>query len=112
MVMDSRRRPAPAPHRLFARRGFAGGAGGRAAAPSRAGGLNRTMEGIRIVPTGEEHVEGFNAAVGVVARERRYIGFVDGMPLEASREFVHATHAGGGVHLVAVADDGEVVGWG
>jgi len=69
------------------------------------------MEEIRIVPTGEEHVEGFNAAVTVVARERRWIAFVDGMPLEASREFVRATHAGGGVHLVAVAADGAVVGW-
>jgi RimJ/RimL family protein N-acetyltransferase len=69
------------------------------------------MEEIRIVPTGEEHVEGFNAAVTVVARERRYLGMVDGMPLEASREFVRATLAGGGVHLVAVALDGAVVGW-
>ena len=69
------------------------------------------MEEIRIVPTGEEHVEGFNAAVGVVARERRWIGLVDAVPVEASRAFVRSVHATGGVHLVAVTQGGEVVGW-
>ena len=69
------------------------------------------MEEVRIVPTGEEHVEGFTAAVGAVARERRWIGMVDAMPLEASREFVRATLVGGGVHLVALAEGGAVVGW-
>ena len=69
------------------------------------------VDGIRIVPTGEEHVEGFHAAVDVVARERRYLGLVEAPPLEASRAFVQAVQAGGGVHLVAVAEDGAVVGW-
>ncbi|HEY0150529.1 MAG TPA: GNAT family protein [Longimicrobium sp.] len=69
------------------------------------------MEEIRIVPTGEEHVEGFNAAVATVARERRYIALVDGTPLAASREFVRSVHATGGVHLVAIAEGGAVVGW-
>src|SRR3954469_24473847 len=70
-----------------------------------------TMEEIRIVPTGEEHVEGFNAAVAVVARERRWLILVDAVPLEASREFIRSVVANGGVHLVAVAEDGTVVGW-
>jgi ribosomal protein S18 acetylase RimI-like enzyme len=69
------------------------------------------MEEIRIVPSGEEHVAGFNAAVGVVARERRWLTLVDGVPIEASREFVRSVLANGGVHLVAVAEDGAVVGW-
>lgn len=69
------------------------------------------MEEIRIVPTDDEHVEGFHAAVGAVARERRWIGLVDAPPLEASRAFVQAVREGGGVHLVALAADGTVVGW-
>jgi RimJ/RimL family protein N-acetyltransferase len=69
------------------------------------------MEEIRIVPTCEEHVEGFRAAVGVVARERRYIAMVDAPPLESAREFVRAVLADGGAHFVAIAPDGQVVGW-
>jgi RimJ/RimL family protein N-acetyltransferase len=69
------------------------------------------MHEIRIVPTGEEHVEGFNRAVDAVARERRWIGFTEGPPLEASRAFVEHVVAGGGVHLVAVDGSGAVVGW-
>lgn len=69
------------------------------------------VDEIRIVPTGEEHVEGFRAAVDVVARERRYLALVEAPPLEASRAFVREVGAAGGVHLVALAADGEVVGW-
>lgn len=66
---------------------------------------------IRIVPTGEAHVEGFNRCVDAVARERRWIGLVEGPPLEASRHFVQHVIEGGGVHLVAVDGSGSVVGW-
>jgi len=69
------------------------------------------MEEIRIVPTGEEYVEGFHAAVDVVARERRYLALVEAPPLEASRAFARAVQADGGVHLVAVAPGDRVVGW-
>lgn len=66
---------------------------------------------IRIVPTGDEHVEGFNRCVDAVARERRWIGLVEGPPLEASRQFVEQVIQGGGVHLVAVDGADAVVGW-
>ena len=69
------------------------------------------MADIRIIPTAEEHVRGFHAAVDVVARERRYIGLVEAPPIESSLAFVRAMRAGGGVHVVAVAEQGEVVGW-
>jgi RimJ/RimL family protein N-acetyltransferase len=69
------------------------------------------MEGIRILPAAEEHIEGIHACVGVVARERRYIGFVEPPPLESTRDFVRALMAGGGVELVAVDEGGRVVGW-
>jgi hypothetical protein len=56
------------------------------------------MDEVRIVPTGEQYAAGFNAVVDAVARERRYIGFVAGPPLESTREFIRtkgfATSAG------------------
>jgi RimJ/RimL family protein N-acetyltransferase len=70
-----------------------------------------TMNGIRIVETTDAHVEGFHRCVGVVARERRYIGLVDSPPLAASRSFFQSVIAGGGAHYVAVAGEDDVVGW-
>src|SRR5215470_11529105 len=69
------------------------------------------MEGIVIVPTAERYVEGFHAAVDIVARERRYIGFVEGPPLESTRGFVRRILAGDGVQVLAVTTDDAVVGW-
>ena len=69
------------------------------------------MDDIRIVPAGDEHVEGFNRCVGAVARERRYLGMLDAPPLEAWRAFVARVIGDGGVVLVAVDAAGEVVGW-
>lgn len=69
------------------------------------------MDEIRIVPTGEEHVEGFSRCVDAVARERRYIGFTEGPPAEVSRQFIRHVTDGGGVHRVAVDASGTVVGW-
>ncbi|TMI03380.1 MAG: GNAT family N-acetyltransferase [Betaproteobacteria bacterium] len=69
------------------------------------------MDEVRIVPTGEEHAEGFNAVVDAVARERRYIGFVAGPPLESTREFIRSILGGAGIQLLAVNPDDMVVGW-
>lgn len=69
------------------------------------------MDQIRIVETNDDHVEGFNRCVGVVARERRYIGLVDAPPLEESRAFVHSVIGNRGAHFVAIDADGQVVGW-
>lgn len=69
------------------------------------------MDGIRIVPTGEEHAEGFSRCVDAVARERRWIGFVEGPSVDESWQFVRHVLDGGGVHRVAVDADGTVLGW-
>ncbi|MFL5579460.1 MAG: GNAT family N-acetyltransferase [Gemmatimonadaceae bacterium] len=69
------------------------------------------MSAIRILPTADEHVEGFNRCVGVVARERRWLVLVEAPPLEASRAFHRHVLDTGGVHVVAVDGAGEVVGW-
>lgn len=69
------------------------------------------MDEIRIVPSTEAHVEGFHRCVDAVARERRYLGFVTGPPLEQSRAFVRMLLDGGGVQVLAVDGTGDVVGW-
>src|SRR5262245_21963971 len=69
------------------------------------------MVDIRIVPTAERYIESFHAAVDVVARERRYLGFVEAPPLDSTRDFVRRMLAGGGVQMCAVAPEDSVVGW-
>ena len=75
------------------------------------------MDTIGIVPTQDEHVLGFQRCVDVVARERRYLTFIEGPPVEMAREFVRHVVATGGVHLVALTPAvspepvGDVVGW-
>jgi ribosomal protein S18 acetylase RimI-like enzyme len=69
------------------------------------------MDEVRIVPTGEQYAEGFNALVDAVARERRYIGFVAAPPLESTREFIRSIVGGAGVQLLAVNPNDAVVGW-
>ena len=70
-----------------------------------------TMEEVRIVPTGEQYAERFSLAVDTVARERRYIGFVEGPSLESTREFIRTILDGAGVQMLAVSSTDGVVGW-
>lgn len=69
------------------------------------------MSGIRITDTGDEHIAGFNAAVGIIARERLYIGLLDAPTVEESRNFVRTVQAARGVHIVALDPAGKVVAW-
>ena len=66
---------------------------------------------IRIVPTDERYVESLNRALDIVAWERRYIGFVEGPPMESTRTFIRHVLSGEGVQRLAVTHDDEVVGW-
>jgi ribosomal protein S18 acetylase RimI-like enzyme len=69
------------------------------------------MSGVQIVPTEQQYADSFNAAVDVVARERRYIGFVEGPSIESTREFIRRILAGAGVQMLAVTPADSVVGW-
>ena len=69
------------------------------------------MDEVRIIPTREKDIDRFSAVVDIVARERRYIGFVEGPPLESTQKFVRSILAGGGVQMLAVRMNDEVVGW-
>lgn len=63
-----------------------------------------------VVPIAEEHIEGFNAALDSVAREREYLAFVEAPPLERTRAFVLKNIREGRPQFVALVE-GRVVGW-
>ena len=65
---------------------------------------------VRIEKITPGHIEGFRHAVDVVARERKYLAFLEAPPLEHTRTFVRDIIAKGYPHLVVL--DGEwIVGW-
>ena len=65
---------------------------------------------ISIEPIREDHVEGFREALDIVARERKYLIFLEAPPPAAMLAFVRDNIAAGHPHMVAVSD-GQVVGW-
>ena len=64
----------------------------------------------QIVPVTEAHAPGFNRAVDQVARERKYLSFFEGFPLEGSLDFIRQNLREGYPHFVLI-DAGQVVGW-
>ncbi|MBT9369589.1 GNAT family N-acetyltransferase [Rhizobium sp. CSW-27] len=68
------------------------------------------MEEIGIEPIREAHIEGFHMALDTVARERRYLSFLEAPPLEGTRDFVLDNIRNGHPQFVALAN-GAVVGW-
>ena len=64
----------------------------------------------RVVPIAEEHIPGVRAALDSVARELRYLAFLEAPPPESVREFVLGNIAAGTPQFVAIADE-KVVGW-
>lgn len=68
------------------------------------------MNAIEIVPIAESHIDGFHRALDIVARERRYLAFLEAPPIEATRTFVLGNIKRGHPQFVAVSA-GEVVGW-
>ena len=65
---------------------------------------------VEIVPIEESHIDGFHRTLDIVARERRYLSFLEGPPIETTRAFVLDNIRRGYLQLVAIAAD-EVVGW-
>jgi ribosomal protein S18 acetylase RimI-like enzyme len=63
-----------------------------------------------IVPIGDEHIEGFAAVVDSVARERQFLSFLEGPPVDRVRDFVSSNQKRDLPHFVALVD-GRVVGW-
>ena len=65
---------------------------------------------VDIVPIGEIHIDGFHRTLDIVAREGRYLSFLEGPPIETTRAFVRDNIKRGYPQLVAISA-GEVVGW-
>ena len=68
------------------------------------------MASVEIVPIAQDHIESFHRALDFVARERRYLSFLEAPPLESTRAFILNNIKQGYPQLVAVSA-GEVVGW-
>jgi ribosomal protein S18 acetylase RimI-like enzyme len=65
---------------------------------------------VEIVPIAEGHIESFQRTLDIVARERRYLAFLEAPPLPSTRAFILDMIRQGYPQFVAMAD-GEVAGW-
>lgn len=68
------------------------------------------MIDVEIIPITEEHIEGFWSAIDSVALERKYLAFLEGPPMNTTRDFVLGNIEGNWPHFIAVYD-GLIVGW-
>jgi RimJ/RimL family protein N-acetyltransferase len=65
---------------------------------------------VDIVPIEEKHIDGFHRTLDFVARERRYLAFLEAPPLESMQAFVLDNIKRGRPEFVVISA-GEVVGW-
>jgi ribosomal protein S18 acetylase RimI-like enzyme len=72
--------------------------------------LNREKNSVKIVPISERYIEGYHRCLDSVARERRYIGFIQAPPIESSKKFVLSIIENDMPQFVALKDD-DVIGW-
>jgi GNAT superfamily N-acetyltransferase len=68
------------------------------------------MASVEIVPITQDHIESFHRALDFVARERRYLAFLEASPFESTRAFVLDNISHGYSQRVAVSA-GQVAGW-
>jgi RimJ/RimL family protein N-acetyltransferase len=66
---------------------------------------------VDVVPITPEHIASFNQTLDSVARERRYLSFLEGPSVEASRAFVLDNIERGHPQFVAVDGPDQVIGW-
>lgn len=68
------------------------------------------IDALEIVPIAEGHIEAFHRTLDIVARERRYLSFLEAPPLQSTRDFILRVISQGYPQFVAMADR-EVAGW-
>ena len=68
------------------------------------------MKDYKIVPITEQYIESFREAVGSVAREHKYLAFLDAPSSEMAHAFVMENLKENWPHFVAICE-GKVVGW-
>ena len=64
-----------------------------------------------VISITEAHIEDFWSAVDSVSRERKYLAFLEGPLIETTRDFVLKNIRGHWPHVVAINDDGKLIGW-
>jgi len=65
---------------------------------------------LRVVPIAEEHIEGFRGVLDSVARERRYLTFLEAPPAKDASKFVRHNIRRRHPQYVALAGE-AIVGW-
>src|SRR6266851_6667775 len=65
---------------------------------------------VDIVPIEESHIDGFHRTLDFIARERRYLAFLEAPPIESTRAFI-LNHIKQGYPQFVAISEGEVVGW-
>jgi RimJ/RimL family protein N-acetyltransferase len=65
---------------------------------------------IQFRPSTPDDAPGISACVDAVARERRYLGNVQGFTAEETRSFLTSMAENGGVQIIALVEE-RVVGW-
>lgn len=68
------------------------------------------MQTFNIIPIAEEHIIGYMAAVDSVAREHKYLSFLEAPPIAKFRAFVLNNIKEDWPHFIALVD-GVIVGW-
>jgi RimJ/RimL family protein N-acetyltransferase len=68
------------------------------------------MKAYKIIPMAEEHIESFHAALDSVARERKYLAFLEGPPLAAFRSRILENLQNNLPHYFVISEE-KVVGW-
>ncbi|MCW8471424.1 GNAT family N-acetyltransferase [Fluoribacter gormanii] len=63
-----------------------------------------------IIPIQEKHIEAFWSAVDSVARERKFLAFLEGPPIELTKDFVLEHIENNWPQVVAMCGD-QLVGW-
>lgn len=68
------------------------------------------MINFEIIPITKEHIDSFWSAVDSVARERQYLAFLEGPPINTTKDFVLQNICGNWPHIIAVIDQ-KIIGW-
>ena len=63
-----------------------------------------------IVPIEEKHIQGFWDAVDSVARERKYLAFLEGPPIHTTISFVQNNIKNSWPHWIALSEE-KIIGW-
>ena len=72
---------------------------------------DRSLADVRLIETSERYVPKFRTALDQVARERTYLLLLEAPPHEITSAFILSLIEGGGVQILAITADDDVVGW-